>query len=115
MSYYVTIERMYCQCHKDIGQELARQDCWMMHFLQTKVGQVGVEDVWYDWNPKAFLDDLVRLRGLGVRGTIETLSSKGEWTRYKLTDQGIEQYFGVTVYPDEPNTRYDTEGGLVDD
>ena len=114
MSYYVTIERMYCRCDKDIGNELARQDCWMMNFLQTKVGQVGVEDVWVDWDPKAFLDDLLRLLRLGVRGTIETLGSKGDWVKYKLTERGLEVRFGVTTYPEEPSRIYDAEGGLVD-
>ena len=114
MSYCVTIERMYCQCNKDIEQELANRDQWYLSFLQTKVGQVGVEDRWFDWRPKAFLDDLLRLLRLGVRGTIETLGSNGDWTRYRLTDRGLEVHFGVTTYPEEPNKVYDAQGGVID-
>jgi len=64
----------------------------------------GVEssENYFKWDEE-FINDLVKLAKIGVVGEIVTRGEEGEATKYVLEDGEVEEYYGETVFPDEPN------------
>ncbi len=92
MDYYVTITHLGLRCVQDITQELTRED-WFWHYAQDEDGQVriaGSERL--RWKEIPYIQDLLDLGHLGVRGTIQTIGDSGVRIRNVLTDHGLEEY-----------------------
>jgi hypothetical protein len=109
MGYSVCIEWTYLRCERDIQKELSEEGRWYLGYYQVEDGMLAVEDNCFKWNDKAFITDLLRLRDLGVRGSLAVNDTESNLWKYELKDEAVECYEAEIVYHEKPDEVYRSE------
>ena len=109
MGYSVCIGWMDLHSSRDISKELSEEGCWYLKYYQTEEGKLVVMDASFWWNHMAFTRDLLRLRELGVRGSLVVNDTKSNLTRYDLKGEAVEAYYAEIVYLEKPDKVYKSE------
>jgi len=102
MSYYMNIVR--CDLIRtDMSKDIDEIDELYLHW-DWEESNDGVEppEDYFKWDDE-FINDLVKLAKIDVVGEVITRGEEGEATKYILKDDEVEEYYGETVFPDEPN------------
>ena len=113
MADLVEITHRELHCPHNINRELAPKDRWYLRYDQSEDGMITEHGNIFEWGRKEFLTDLLRLWKLRVRGTITLSAGEGKYLKYKLTEQGVEEYQGEVVYPRNPERIYTDENDIT--
>jgi hypothetical protein len=109
MGYSVCVEWTYLRCGRDISRELSEEGRWYLKYFQTGEGMLAVKDINFKWDGRAFVGDLLRLRDLGVRGSLAVNNTESNLSKYELKDEAVERYDAEIVYHKEPDEVYRSE------
>lgn len=103
MSYYMTISNHNLKYKKDISDKINKYTKHNDFYLPWNHGKgyMDLDETYFKWDNN-FLRDLLVLKNMGVRGHITCYGEEGEYMKYELADEGVEEYCGSVVFPKKP-------------
>lgn len=104
MGYYITIAEHELKYEKDISEEIDKYLENNEFYLPLNYGNgfMDFDERYFKWSNE-FIKDLLVLKNLGVRGHITCYGEEGEYYKYEVNDEGIKEYYGSVVFPENPD------------
>jgi len=100
MGYYLTIVDEDLKCKKDVSDEikiLYKEDKIILYW-HWENGFVGFDEGYFNWG-EDFLQDLLALKSIGVRGHVTAFGEEGDYHKYVITSKTVREYCGRVVFP----------------
>ena len=113
MGYYLTIVDEDLKCKKDVSDEikiLYKEDKIILYW-HWENGFVGFDEGYFNWG-EDFLQDLLALKSIGVRGHVTAFGEEGDYHKYVIDSKTIKEYYGSVKFPKKPNKVIKSETDL---
>jgi hypothetical protein len=102
MGYYMTVER------QDLNPNgLSRLPEGISDIWELEGDYVSLKEGYFKWADGWFIEDLKALAKAGVTGEVVLSGELGEWVKYVLKGNRVEEYEGSVVFPKEPSEIYE--------
>lgn len=95
------VEEVKLTCPEELRDQIEKDPCFVADLrLYEECGMLECEADTIKYGSKQVRADLEELQSAGVRGHIILGLGQGQYTRFKLTDDGVWQAFGVIAFGD---------------
>ena len=103
VGYYLTIADQNLKARKDISGELRKlcEENKVYLFWHWDNGFVGFDEGYFKWD-EDFLQDLLCLKSIGVRGYLTAYGEEGEYYKYVINNRSVKEYHGSVIFPKKP-------------
>lgn len=110
MSYYMQFTEFYLPFNPKHKPAIGTKDFYLYWAFDDDC-VVPQDSDGFNWND-AFIWDLQKLAAQGVRGDVTLQGKGGEYSRYVLTGDGIEEHYGRITFSEDPDViHYAEESG----
>jgi len=99
MRYNMTIQT--CDLKRtNLQKSITDLNTWLSWIEEGE--DITLADMCFNWSDK-FISDLLEMSRMGVAGEITTTGEEGEYCKFVVKENIVEEYYGEVHYPDEPN------------
>jgi len=103
MGYCLTISDQNLKAKKDISDKLKKlyEENKLYLYWHWENRFVGFDEGYFKWDDD-FLQDLLCLKSIGVRGHITAYGEEGEYYKYVINNKSVKEYYGSVNFPKKP-------------